>query len=183
MKTVMPASIDENFGIGCAEADLDRLVIDPVFKPYVRTIVDLSRIDMGGAVNWIDANLHEAIRCMMLDKQGNEIDEECTNTTFRVEKGGIMIVINDQTGSKAFFDLGPAESIWGESLQSDQPAPEKPRVLVVVSGGVADYVADEGVDVEMFDHDNFKADPVGTAAVPVNFRDLAEPLGVPVATR
>ncbi len=182
MKTVMPSSIDENFGIGCAEEELDHLAIDPVFKPYVRKVVDMSRVDMGGAVNWIDANLHDAIRCVMLDKHGNEIDEECTDTTFRVEDGRVMVVIYDQNGSKAFFDLGAAENIWGESLKDDQPAPEKPRVLVVVSGGVADYVADEGVDVEMFDHDNFKADPIGTAHVPVHFKDLAEPVGVPVAT-
>lgn len=184
MKTIMPASIDENFGIGCAEEALDRVVIDPVFKPYVQKVVEMSRVEMGVAVNWIDANLHDTIRCVMLDKQGNEIDEECTDTTFRVEDGRVMIVINDQTGSKAFFDLGPAEEIWGDSLKGDQPVPTpaKPRVLVTVSGGVADYVADEGVDVEVFDHDNFKADPVGTAPVPVHFRDLAEPVGVPVAT-
>lgn len=50
-----------------------------------------------------------------------------------------------------------------------------PRVLVTVSGGVADYVADPGVDVEVFDHDNYHADPKNTASVPAHFRDLAAP--------
>lgn len=180
MKTIMPSSIDENFGIGCAEEELDHLAIDPVFKPYVQKVVEMSRVEMGGAVNWIDANLHDTIRCVMLDKQGNEIDEECTDTTFRVEDGRVTVVIQDQTGNKAYFELGDAQAIWPGSIADESPAPEKPRVLITVSGGVADYVADEGIDVEMFDHDNFKADPVGTALVPAHFRDLAEPVGVPV---
>ena len=55
-----------------------------------------------------------------------------------------------------------------------------PRVLVSVAGGVADYVCDEGVDVVVFDHDNFKDDPTGTDKVPLSFRDLADPLRIPV---
>lgn len=56
-----------------------------------------------------------------------------------------------------------------------------PRVLVVVSGGVADPVFDAGVDVEVFDWDNYKADPEGTGPAPAPFKDLADPVGVPVA--
>lgn len=33
----------------------------------------------------------------------------------------------------------------------------RPRVLVVVNGGVADYLCDEGVDVAIFDYDNYRA--------------------------
>jgi len=55
-----------------------------------------------------------------------------------------------------------------------------PRVLVVVSGGVAAPVSDEGVDVAVFDWDNYKGDPERTGGVPDHFADLAEPLGVPV---
>lgn len=57
---------------------------------------------------------------------------------------------------------------------------QTPRVLITVSGGIADYVSDKGVDVEIFDHDNYKDDPVGTDPVPAHFRDLAEPIDVPV---
>ncbi len=48
------------------------------------------------------------------------------------------------------------------------------RVLVVVSNGVAECSSDKGVDVEIFDWDNFKDDPVGTEGVSEHFRDLAE---------
>ena len=69
-----------------------------------------------------------------------------------------------------------------------------PRVLITVNGGIADYVCDEGVDVAVFDRDNFESellpelidnneDGVDAAmsnhAVPKKFRDLAEPLDVP----
>lgn len=55
-----------------------------------------------------------------------------------------------------------------------------PRVLVVVSGGIADPVFDVGVDVVVFDRDNYKDDPKGTGGVPGHFADLAGPIGVPV---
>lgn len=58
--------------------------------------------------------------------------------------------------------------------------PKDPRVLVVVKGGVADYVADPGIDVVVFDRDNFAVDPIGTDKVPDYFRDLADPIDVPV---
>jgi hypothetical protein len=57
----------------------------------------------------------------------------------------------------------------------------EPRVLIVVSGGVADCNSDKGVDVVIFDWDNFRADPVGTDGVPEHFRDLAESwVGLPI---
>lgn len=55
-----------------------------------------------------------------------------------------------------------------------------PRVLVVVRGGIADPVHDIGVDVEVFDWDNYKDDPEGTGGVPSHFADLAAPCGIPV---
>lgn len=57
---------------------------------------------------------------------------------------------------------------------------DTPRVLVVVSGGIADYVSDKGLDVEIFDRDNYEEDPYGTGPVPAHFRDLATPIDVPV---
>jgi len=54
-----------------------------------------------------------------------------------------------------------------------------PRVLVSVSGGVADYVADGGVEVKIFDHDDFESDPQNTEKAPAHFADLATPISVP----
>lgn len=45
----------------------------------------------------------------------------------------------------------------------------KPRVLIQVYGGVADYICDEGVDVELIDYDN---EP--DAEIPERFRDLQD---------
>lgn len=56
----------------------------------------------------------------------------------------------------------------------------KPRVLITVDGGIADYVCDPGLEVEIFDRDNYKTDPEETGPVPAHFRDLAEPLDIPV---
>lgn len=57
-----------------------------------------------------------------------------------------------------------------------------PRVLVVVSGGIADPVYDSGVDVEVFDWDNYNdADYKDKTGVPAHFADLAEPVDIPVA--
>lgn len=55
-----------------------------------------------------------------------------------------------------------------------------PRVLVIVNGGIAAPVFDDGVDVEIFDWDNYNDDPKGTGGVPEHFADLAEPIGIPV---
>jgi len=55
-----------------------------------------------------------------------------------------------------------------------------PRVLVIVSGGMADTVQDSLLDVVVFDWDDYNADPEGTGGVPADFADLAEPCGIPV---
>jgi len=178
MKKIYPSHMDENFGIGAAEERLEHLTIEPVFEPFVQQIVDMSKNCLGGAINWIDANLHTVIRDTMRDDEGNEIDEECTDTTYRVEEGRVTVVIYDQNGAKAYFELGHADSIWPGKLSNEAQA--KPRVLVTVRYGVADYVGDDGVDVEIFDFDNHLADPVGTAPVPTHFADLAESMDVPV---
>lgn len=60
-------------------------------------------------------------------------------------------------------------------------AVKTPRVLVVVSGGVADTVHDKGVLVEIFDRDNYNEDPEGTGGVSDEFADLASPLCIPVS--
>ncbi|WP_157497418.1 hypothetical protein [Diaphorobacter sp. J5-51] len=54
------------------------------------------------------------------------------------------------------------------------------RCLVVVSGGVADYICDGDVDVEVFDWDNYKDDPENTPLPPSHFADLSVAVDVPV---
>lgn len=54
------------------------------------------------------------------------------------------------------------------------------RVLILVRGGNADYITDNGPDVEIFDWDNYHADPEATGGVPARFADLARRVGVPV---
>lgn len=65
------------------------------------------------------------------------------------------------------------------STQNNQTIAQ-PRVLVVVKGGVAEAIADNGVNVEVFDWDNHQYDPDDNA-VPPYYADLAEYAGVPVA--
>jgi hypothetical protein len=58
-----------------------------------------------------------------------------------------------------------------------------PRVLIIVSGGVADPTHDDGVDVEVFDWDNYNdldEDDPDKQGVPAYFADLANPCNVPV---
>jgi hypothetical protein len=55
-----------------------------------------------------------------------------------------------------------------------------PRILMTVSGGVGDYIADAGVQAELFDFDNYHADPENTPKVSVLFADLAVEMNAPV---
>ena len=57
----------------------------------------------------------------------------------------------------------------------------QPRVLVIVSGGIADPVYDNGIDVEVFDWDNYNDEKdENKQGVPAHFADLAKPCNVPV---
>lgn len=62
---------------------------------------------------------------------------------------------------------------------SAQAAPGQPRVLITVSSGYADWVCDDGVDVEVFDFDEYPkkcaSDP--TRKLPAHFADLALSVG------
>lgn len=59
-----------------------------------------------------------------------------------------------------------------------------PRVLVVVNGGVAETYSDDGIDIVIFDFDNFncREEEAGDpgASVPFRFEDLAIQANVPV---
>ena len=57
---------------------------------------------------------------------------------------------------------------------------QKPRVLVYVNGGSADYAADKGVDVFVFDRDDYNDDPKNYGGAPVGWEDLARQFRVPV---
>jgi hypothetical protein len=77
-------------------------------------------------------------------------------------------------------DVALVEAIT--SLRISEPvARVDPRVLIIVSGGVADYIEDGGVSVALFDWDNYKAeDEQERVGVPVEFAYLAKTTGVPV---
>lgn len=70
-------------------------------------------------------------------------------------------------------------SLVVDDLGNDPGGNVNPRVLITVKGGVADYIADRGVDVEIFDRDNFEAGDFNLA-VPSHFADLAKQADVPV---
>lgn len=72
------------------------------------------------------------------------------------------------------------------ALNAYDPTPVErptPRVLVHVNGGVADHVADEGVEVIIFDRDNYNDDPANTDKVPAAWADLAKFFGAPVESK
>ena len=54
-----------------------------------------------------------------------------------------------------------------------------PRVLVSVSGGIAEVLPDPGVEIMVFDHDDYRDDPKNTAKAPADFADLAERMQIP----
>jgi len=58
---------------------------------------------------------------------------------------------------------------------------EKPllRVLVTLQDGAVEQAHDAGVELVVFDRDNYADDPEGTAIAPANFADLAASLDVP----
>lgn len=104
-------------------------------------------------------------------------------------------VIEDEEGDVAGAEMAASLDITSivacpvhpEDGDSDQGVPLSAtamnRCLVIVSGGVADYVHDEGVEVELFDWDNYRAETAEGRAemhVPAHFADLAQPAGVPV---
>ena len=50
-----------------------------------------------------------------------------------------------------------------------------PRILITVSGGVADYVADPGVDVAIVDYDAASTDDEYRVVLAPHWRSLVEP--------
>ena len=58
--------------------------------------------------------------------------------------------------------------------------PFRNRCLIVVRNGVAEYVCDQDVDVELFDFDSYESSPDETSPVSLRFSDLAEAIDVPL---
>lgn len=76
----------------------------------------------------------------------------------------------------------------------DYSVATEPRVIVTVDGGLADWISSGGVDIVLFDRDNYdtvpgEADPESeyyseskeSMAVPKRFADLAIPNDIPVS--
>ncbi|WP_137917213.1 hypothetical protein [Hydrogenophaga sp. 2FB] len=74
----------------------------------------------------------------------------------------------------AFSQLTGAMAAGASSTQ----VAAAPRVLITVSGGVADYIADQGVEVRIYDRDNALEGAVDP--VPATWADLARPSEIPV---
>lgn len=63
-----------------------------------------------------------------------------------------------------------------------QSNPGMPRVLVTVRGGIADWVSDDGVEVETFDFDNCahcSGNVACSSKLPAHFADLAQRVNAP----
>jgi len=112
IKNIKPLSIDENFGIGASEEKLDFVSISPVQVPHLSEIERMSHRDFGTMVNWLDVNLGTAVNMRMFDKFGDEIDQECTDEYYRVERGQVTLVLEDQNGCRAKFELGQMQNLW-----------------------------------------------------------------------
>jgi hypothetical protein len=57
---------------------------------------------------------------------------------------------------------------------------QQPRVLITVSGGVADYNSDDGVEVVKFDWDDFNDQDVPEGGIPAHFADLGAGMALPI---
>lgn len=79
-------------------------------------------------------------------------------------------------GLDASFQYNDADK--AKYIKSFKQSQKKPRVLVYVKGGVAQYASDDDVDVEIFDQDNCNAGD--DIKCPAHFADLAKVFGVPV---
>lgn len=82
--------------------------------------------------------------------------------------------VRDQYMGKRTLMRGGSLGVEGISFEIVEEAkPQRPRVLIYVSGGIADYAADDGIEVVLFDMDNYRDDPKNTDKVPASFADLA----------
>lgn len=88
--------------------------------------------------------------------------------------------INDEARAELIDGLIEAKREMAATLMPVPAGAGQPRILITVRGGVADWIADPGIDVGFFDFDDQEADPEGTDPVPAHFADLAAGTRVPV---
>ena len=113
-----PSMIDENFGVGCTEEKLDHISVDiRPFDEAVRDIINISKLGFN-RLNWIDANL--PLFVTMRDKDDKEIPWECGEVVCRVHAGKVTLLIDDQIGNSARFELGQADGLWPELCESQE---------------------------------------------------------------
>lgn len=117
---------------------------------------------------------------------GIPFEDEIVRSAYQVIESSLLalysagVLYRDGNFSPAVVDAFQAVFDQVPNCISESQAFASPRVLVIVSGGVADTVADSGVNVEVFDWDNYNDDPAGYGGVSADFSDLAIPSGIPV---
>lgn len=122
-----------------------------------------------------------------MNEQGNAVKEAAKSMQQRLKALGhdvsyshCLEIASKQAGVANWRAAKAILAGQPEQVIANSPTKKKPRVLVIVSGGVADPTWDDGADVEVFDWDNYNDDPEGTGGVSAHFADLAEPHGIPV---
>lgn len=83
--------------------------------------------------------------------------------------------------SPATFPHTGDERVENQVTAFPQQPASNPRVLVVVRGGVAEFVSTGDVQVFVYDWDN--TEPERDCGVPKHFADLARPLNIPVESQ
>lgn len=131
------------------------------------TPLNLSARQVGELVYWlINAGLKDARKTIDMN-EGNVVEAEMA-TSLNFTSMVACPVNSEVSEGEHVVKLGIAATN---------------RCLVIVSGGVADYVYDDGVEVELFDWDNYRDETAEGRAdmrVSAHFKDLAESAGVPV---
>ncbi|WP_354335287.1 MULTISPECIES: hypothetical protein [unclassified Undibacterium] len=127
-----------------------------ISKKILASLIDMSRLHVDDIETGIEDGTY-------ISSENEDIDIKSKNL------GLAETLYKDATVGKTFVE---------PPCLDEKQSPR--RCLVVVSGGVADSVYDDGVDVEIFDWDNYRDDPRGTGGVSSHFADLAAPLDIPV---
>lgn len=127
-------------------------------------------IDVSELAEWV--GLHYGRN---FDKEAPEKKQEWADRYVEASEASV-----DHSEAKATAIAPPESALQSEPLV--RPAGlTQPRVLVYVSGGVAEVIADPGVEVVVFDEDNYDDAPDESEKVPPHFADLASHVDAPVA--
>lgn len=139
---------------------------------YVGDSPLLADVEVANVENYSD---NEIVRASWVDDDGLKYSVVFT-------EGGLAAGYWDNDAFVTEDNEGDLVKVQFLSLQvvTARSVEQRPRVLVTVSGGVANYVHDDGVDIELFDFDNYRADPANTEKVPARFADLGKIMDAPV---